>query len=215
MSAKSKTLKTNSPLKLYTKTGDKGKSNVIAGIRLPKHHPIFETLGTLDELNANLGLYKALILSKPTLILGENRAKDLLPELLQIQNNLLTCGALIAGSDKIELKPKDMKFMEKRIDYFQVHTHKDWYTKFLLPGGTEFAARVDKARTVCRRAERCLSALAATEDVEIYVSKGKSDPRKTLAEIQAYINRLSDYLFALRCYLNSVEGYEEVEFGEH
>lgn len=205
---------TKAPLKLYTKTGDKGQSNVIAGIRLPKHHPIFEALGTLDELNANLGLYKAKLLAKPTYILGESRAEHLLPELIQIQTSLLTCGALIAGSNKVALSPDDMKRLEKRIDYFQKHTHKDWYTKFLLPGGTEFASRVDKARTVCRRAERTLSTLACSEDVELYIASSETQtPRETLAQVQAYINRLSDYLFALRCYLNSVEGYQEVEFG--
>lgn len=201
------------PAKLYTKTGDKGKSNVIAGIRLPKSHPIFDTLGTLDELNTQLGLYKALILAQPETKLGENKAKDLLPELLKVQHNLLSCGALIAGSNKIPLPEDATEQLENRIDYYQKHTHDDWYTKFLLPGGTEFAARVDLARTICRRAERIMSALAQTNDVELYVAKLKDkDSRQVLAHVQAYINRLSDYLFALRCYLNSVQGYQEVEF---
>lgn len=204
------------PLKLYTKTGDKGQSNVIAGIRLAKSHPIFEALGTLDELNANLGLFKALLLTKPEVVLGELKTADLLQEVVLIQNRLLTCGALIAGSNKVHLTASDLETLEKRIDYYQAHTREDWYTKFLLPGGTEFAARVDMARTVCRRAERRLVTFAGTEDVALYVAKTETQsPAQVLADIQAYVNRLSDYLFALRCYLNSVGGYEEVEFGSN
>lgn len=202
------------PVRLYSKTGDKGQSNVIAGIRLAKSHPIFDALGTLDELNTNLGMFKAQLLSNLEREFGDMPAGQLLQEILNIQHKLLTCGALVAGSNKVKIDFSDTQLLESRIDYYQSQTQTDWYTKFLLPGGTEYAARVDSARTVCRRAERCLSRLAATEDVELYVAKGESDSSaETLAAVQAYINRLSDYLFALRCFLNSVDNYQEVEFG--
>lgn len=206
--------KTSSPVRLYTKTGDKGQSNVIAGIRLPKSHPIFDALGTLDELNTNLGMFKAKLLSNQEKMFGDLAAAQLLQEVLRIQHLLLTCGALIAGSNKVNIRHEDTLALETRIDYYQSHTQTDWYTKFLLPGGTEYAARVDSARTVCRRAERCLTRLAESEDVELYVAKTENqNSTETLALVQAYINRLSDYLFALRCFLNSADDYREVEFG--
>lgn len=195
---------TKKPLKLYTKTGDKGESNVLAGIRLPKHHPIFATLGTIDELNAAIGF--VLVRIKRDESIGSRNIGVIGKELLSIQNHLLTCGALIAGSNKVSLEPKALTQLEKRIDYYQTHTADDWYTKFLLPGGTELAARIDLARTVCRRAERETNTYASTEKPELY-----TEPN-ALKSVQQYLNRLSDYLFALRCYVNSQAGYEEVTF---
>lgn len=174
------------PLKLYTKTGDRGESGLANGQRLRKSSLIFEVLGTLDELNAHLGL---------SVVVADASIR---PELMRIQDTLLIVGAQIAGSTKVVLEDTEIAWLESRIDYFQQNTRSDWYTKFLLPGGIESAARLDVARTVCRRAERLLARLHQ----EIAVT----------ADISAFINRLSDYLFALRCFVNSKANYKEVEF---
>lgn len=174
------------PLKLYTKTGDKGESGLANGRRLSKSSLIFEVLGTLDELNAHLGL---------SVVVADASIR---PELMRIQDTLLIVGAQIAGSTKVVLEDKEIAWLESRIDYFQQNTRSDWYTKFLLPGGIESAARLDVARTVCRRAERLLAHLTQQASLPELVGP--------------FINRLSDYLFALRCYTNAKAGYEEKEF---
>jgi cob(I)alamin adenosyltransferase len=174
------------PPKLYTKTGDKGESGLANGVRLSKASLIFEVLGTLDELNAHLGMA----------VVAADKATKL--ELMRLQDTLLIIGAQIAGSTKVALEPSEISWMEERIDVYQQQTRSDWYTKFLLPGGTELAARLDVARTVCRRAERLVARHSEASDVS--------------ANISMLINRLSDYLFALRCYVNAVAGFEEKEF---
>ncbi len=177
---------------LYTKTGDTGQSSVINSPRLPKDDPLFEAIGTLDELNAHLGSAATVTDSK------------LRSELLTIQDKLLTIGGLLAGSREVSLLPSDISFLESRIDFYQANTNKDWYHRFLLPGGTEPAARLDIARTVCRRAERRLTTLF----------KSKSD-KTSPPLMQAYLNRLSDYLFAARCFVNSQANYTETQFREN
>lgn len=179
-------MKNQQPLKLYTKTGDKGESGLANGQRLSKSALVFEVLGTFDELNAHLGLS----------VVPADAATRL--ELMRLQDTLLIIGAQVAGSTKVALEPTEITWLERRIDFYQQNTRSDWYTKFLLPGGTELAARLDVARTVCRRAERLLTQLTETSSVSV--------------DIPAFINRLSDYLFALRCYVNAQAGYEEKEF---
>ncbi len=156
------------------------------GQRLSKSALVFEVLGTFDELNAHLGLS----------VVPADAATRL--ELMRLQDTLLIIGAQVAGSTKVALEPTEITWLERRIDFYQQNTRSDWYTKFLLPGGTELAARLDVARTVCRRAERLLTQLTETSSVSV--------------DIPAFINRLSDYLFALRCYVNAQAGYEEKEF---
>lgn len=193
------------PLKLYTKTGDKGESNVLAGIRLPKDHMIFEVLGTMDELNAVLGVVVTQSHLQQSALPVKLTSKIRL-EIVAIQDTLLNLGAIVAGSEKIDTSVADIKQLEKRIDFYQKNTRDDWYHTFLLPGGVGLAAYTDLARTVCRRLERRMATLNQDTDVRLYVKP------ESLRDIQAYINRLSDYLFALRCYVNSEAGYEEKEY---
>lgn len=185
------------PLKLYTKTGDKGQSNVLSGVRTPKHHALFDLLGTIDELNSWVGH-----------CVTQVEDKNLKTELNQIQTNLLTCGALVAGSNKVNLNSNAVDVLESRIDYYQANTADEWYKKFLLPGGSELSSRIDITRTVCRRCERVASFYAQSDDHNHYTNE------TDLVVIQQYLNRLSDYLFALRCYVNSVVGYKETKFNE-
>lgn len=174
-------------MKLYTKTGDKGESGLASGHRLSKDDLIFEVLGTIDELNAWIGLTVTLI-----------ETPALRKDLMRIQDQLLMIGAVVAGSKKVEFDESEIMWLEKEIDVYQGQFGENWYQKFLLPGGTELAARLDVSRTVCRRAERmCV--------------RWTHDNQKILHP-QKYLNRLSDYLFALRCYTNHVMKYEETQF---
>lgn len=190
----------NKPIKLYTKTGDKGESGLADGVRATKSDLVFEVLGGLDELNSHLGV--TLVEAKKSI----NSKLQITNELMKVQNNLLVLGAVVAGSEKVKMKESDVDFLEERIDYYQKNTREDWYTKFLLPGGTELAARIDVARAVARRVERVMVGY------KIQNSKLKITNNKVLVIEQKYLNRLSDYLFALRCFVNSAEGYEESKF---
>jgi cob(I)alamin adenosyltransferase len=174
-------------MKLYTKTGDTGESGLASGHRMSKDSLVFEVLGTLDELNAWLGYSVAMI---------EDAA--LRQDLMRIQDQLLIIGAVIAGSKKVLFDASEIHWLEKEIDQYQSQFGEDWYKKFLLPGGTEHAARIDVTRTVCRRAER------------LVVTWSKQEIQHP--ELQQYINRLSDYLFALRCFINHSMKFEETQF---
>jgi len=175
-------------MKLYTKTGDKGTSSIIGVARIPKDADVFHVVGTIDELNSWVGLSIA--------SLHEYRQIQL--DLMRIQDKLLITGAVIAQSKKVKLEESELKWLEQEIDRYQKVFGENFYTKFLLPGGVEPAARVDVARTVCRRLERII--VDYCEDTAEF------------SIVLQYINRLSDYLFALRCYLNHEMKYNEKEF---
>lgn len=171
-------------ISVYTKTGDGGQSGLANGVRLGKDELIFEVLGTLDELNSHLG--------SCVVILPKEKK---LPE---IQNTLFYLGAEIAGSKKAILSGDTVTELEKLIDDLQKKMGENWYQKFLLPGGSEAAARLDIARTVCRRCERLIVTY--------------STHKKVSPEILKYINRLSDYLYVLRCHVNLNQGKKESVF---
>ena len=174
-----------------TKSGDGGTSGLIDGVRLSKASQIFEVLGTFDELNAWI-VYALVLLSKK---LPEQSAA-----LRHVQKNVYLLSALIAKADstKVSLAKGELNTLEKNSLYLQKSMKDDWTTAFLYPGGTETAARLDIARTVCRRTERELVALSQEQQV----------PQIALQ----YVNRLSDYLYLLRCFVNFKEGYEEAQF---
>lgn len=171
-------------ISVYTKTGDSGESGLANGVRLPKSDAIFDVLGTLDELNAHVGLC---VVSTKSVHL-----------LLDIQDTLFHVGAEIAGSAKTKFDPKKIPILEKEIDRLQTEMGENWYQKFLLPGGCESAGRLDIARTVCRRCERVV--IQYSQDHEISPT------------IRQYLNRLSDYLYVLRCAENLRSGKKESVF---
>jgi cob(I)alamin adenosyltransferase len=182
-----KIIKRHKPLKLYTTTGDTGTSGLADGRRLPKSDPIFEVLGQIDELNSAIGF---------SVSIAEDETRH---ELMKIQHQLFDAGAMIAGSNQVELKIDNITNLEKQIDFYQLNTSPDWYKNFLLPGGTELAARLDLARTTCRRLERTINT---------HLDRLKIENCK-LKIVLVYFNRLSDYLFALRCFVNSKAKYSE------
>ncbi len=164
-------------MKIYTKTGDKGLTSLLGGKRVPKHHIRIEAYGTVDELNAWLGLITDSIADQ----------KELSKKLRNIQSILFTLGAALASdpSAKNVVKPdlleQDIQTIEKEID--QMTATLPDLKNFILPGGSIQASYCQIARCVCRRAERICTQLNESEKLDDVILK--------------YLNRLSDYLFVL------------------
>lgn len=176
-------------ISVSTKTGDAGKTSLANGQRLSKDHPVFGVIGELDELNSWLGLIAAMF---------ENQFEDHKRFLYVIQDTLFYIGAELALSPKAKLKAEALTLLEKHSEELQKSMTEGWHTRFLLPGGTQLGGFIDVARTVCRRAERALVAYAVEEKVSPMLLK--------------YVNRLSDYLYVLRCFVNHAVAYKEQEF---
>lgn len=176
-------------LSVTTKTGDKGQSGLANGQRLSKDALIFEVLGTQDELNSWLGLILA-------------RLSDAFEEqkkyLLTVQDTLFYIGAELAQSPTTKLSEQALSELESEAEKLQGAMAEGWTTQFLYPGGTEAAATTDVARAVSRRLERVVVRYAQEVPVSPVILK--------------FVNRLSDYLFVLRCYINTVEQYQEKKF---
>ncbi|MEN9571107.1 MAG: hypothetical protein RL172_2338 [Bacteroidota bacterium] len=168
-------------LKIYTKTGDLGKTSLIGGTKVPKSHLRIETYGTVDELNSYIGLVSDL--------LTDDAGKQILKE---IQDRLFTIGSSLAcdpdkaPSMKIpDLIESDVALLEKQID--QMNEVLPAMKFFILPGGHQAISTTHVARCICRRAERlCVQMQQQALFVEPLVIK--------------YLNRLSDYLFVLARY---------------
>lgn len=175
-------------MKIYTKTGDKGETSVIGGVRLPKHHLRIEAYGTLDELIAWIGMLRS---CEHSCIPHE--------ELIEIQLVLMSCCTVIATHPSAKVPEGihigDTSRLESSID--RMESDLPGLKSFILPGGNNPAATANLARTVCRRAERAILRLNETE---------KTDP-----DVIRYLNRLSDYLFVLSRHLMHSIGTEEVK----
>ncbi len=162
--------------KIYTKTGDKGKTALIGGTRVPKYDIRIEAYGTVDELNSYVGLIRAQNI--------DNRSKELL---LDIQDRLFTMESSLARDGKTSsnalpiLHPEDVELLEKEMD--KMNEQLPELTAFILPGGHPVVSYCHIARTVCRRAER------------LTIRMNEEFPTDML-NIR-YLNRLSDYLFVL------------------
>ncbi len=179
-------------MKIYTKTGDAGDTGLFGGGRVPKDDVRVEAYGDVDELNAVIGVVRA---QSPF-----PRIDDLL---LSIQRDLFSIGALLATPDrakmeqhlsKANLDSARISVLERAIDSCEADL--DPLKSFILPGGTEKAAALHFARTVCRRAERRV------------VTLGRETPLPDLVVI--YLNRLSDLLFMLARLANRTGGSGEV-----
>ncbi|WP_353856690.1 cob(I)yrinic acid a,c-diamide adenosyltransferase [Bacillus sp. Bos-x628] len=179
-------------MKLYTKTGDQGKTGLIGG-RTDKDDMRVEAYGTLDEANSFIGLAHANLRQYGELF------QDVLSELIVIQHELFDCGgdlATMKPRQEGKLSEESVAVLEDRIDVYVEEASP--LTKFILPGGTEGAALLHVARTVIRRAERQIVTLAKQEDI----------PAVTCT----YVNRLSDYLFAAARIVNHRLGQADVEY---
>lgn len=177
--------------KIYTKTGDLGKTSLIGGTKVPKSHLRIESYGTIDELNSYIGLVSDLI--------SDSNSKIILKE---IQDRLFTVGSSLACDPDKEplmkipdLKEKDVELLEKEID--KMNEVLPAMKFFILPGGHPAVSSTHVARCVCRRAERlCVNMQEHELFVEPLVIK--------------YINRLSDYLFVLARYIAHLLNVEEI-----
>ncbi len=176
-------------MKIYTKTGDTGTTALIGGSRVSKAHIRIDTYGTVDELNAWIGLLR----DQPV----NFGRRDLLKE---IQDRLFTVGShLAAEPDQTrkklpDLHEADLTLLENEMDAMDAQLPQ--LRAFVLPGGHESVSFGHVARTVCRRAERTVILLHELEPVEEIVIR--------------YLNRLSDYLFMLCRMMTQESGAEEV-----
>ena len=163
-------------MKIYTKTGDKGKTGLIGGNRVSKNDLRINAYGTVDELNAHVGLLRDLV---------EDEQVKL--NLLEIQDRLFTAGSLLAVGEKgtkmklPKLYNENINILESWID--SMDTSLPQMKTFVLPGGHVTVSTCHVTRTVCRRAERLIVELSN----EVEVSE----------LVVAYFNRLSDYFFTL------------------
>ena len=167
--------------KIYTRTGDDGTTGLVDGSRTPKHSGRIAAVGEVDECNSVLGW---------ALLQAESEAAQ---DLTRIQNDLFDLGADLATPGKVggddfapsemvlRIVPAQVEWIEQRID--ALNERLEPLRSFILPGGSELAARLHMARATARRAERAVSALGIAEPVN--------------PAALAYINRLSDYLFVL------------------
>ena len=177
--------------KIYTKTGDLGKTSLIGGTKVPKSNIRIEAYGTVDELNSFVGLTADQF--------THQHSKDILKE---IQDRLFTIGSSLACDPDKEsklkipdLKEGDVELLEKEID--KMNEELEEMKSFILPGGHVAISTAHVTRCVCRRAERiCVNMKENDLFVEPLVIK--------------YLNRLSDYLFVLARYVGHLLGIEDI-----
>jgi cob(I)alamin adenosyltransferase len=175
-------------MKIYTRTGDDGTTGLLGKARVPKHDARVEAYGSVDELNAVLGVVHAQDVAG---VFGE-----LLPgfqtTLFQLGAELATTDAgLLTRLDRVTVE--DVTALEREIDRLDAELTP--LTQFVLPGGVPLAAALHHARTVCRRAERRITALAAREKVSPHVVQ--------------WLNRLADLLFVMARFANARAGVPE------
>lgn len=186
-------------MKIYTKTGDAGKTGLFSGERVLKSHARIEAYGDVDELNSILG---ALVATLP------QRDADLIAEVRAVQADLFNVGSRLATTPDSAaaqaLRPLGgdaIRRLETSIDRWTAELPA--LDHFVLPGGHTIAAWAHLARTVCRRAERHAVLLLEAEGAR---------PAPAEAEILVYLNRLSDYLFVLARVCNHRTGTAEIEW---
>ena len=170
--------------KIYTRTGDDGSTGLGDGMRVPKEHLRVEAYGTVDEANSAVGV----VLAVPGL------PQEVVDCLTDVQHTMFDLGGELCIPGHRVIKAEDVERLEQTLDRFNEHLPplKD----FILPGGSEAAARCHLARTVCRRAERLLVSLAKVENIN------ETSLR--------YLNRLSDLLFVIARVLARANGGQEV-----
>lgn len=181
-------------MKIYTKTGDAGDTGLFGGGRVKKDHPRVEAYGDVDELNATLGLVRAL---EPMPRIDE--------VIVPIQRDLFSIGALLATPDREKMRASlekaridDGRIGELEAAIDRCEQELEPLRSFIVPGGTAKAAALHVARTVCRRAERRVVSLSQTEELPPIVV--------------VFLNRVSDLLFMLARVANRRAGAGEVSW---
>ena len=169
--------------KIYTRTGDKGKTGLADGSRVDKFNERIESLGNIDELNSIIGI-----------ILIENLPADKKTILEKIQHDLFDIGGELSIPNHMVIDEVKINFLENSLD--EMNNDLPSLKEFILPGGCKASSFCHLARTVCRRVERNLFKLTQTEKVNESSLK--------------YINRLSDFLFVLARFLNKTNEFSDV-----
>lgn len=179
-------------MRIYTRTGDQGETSIVGG-RVSKADVKVESYGTVDEANSFVGVALTFI---------PESEQELRAELENIQHELFDCGSdlcMKAGMEEkrpFKVKEDIVEALERRIDVYVDEAPN--LERFILPGGSQAAAYLHVARTVTRRAERCVVRLAQQEEINPFVQK--------------YLNRLSDYFFAVSRVVNHRAGQKDVEY---
>ena len=185
-------------MKIYTKTGDKGKTSLFGGTRVPKYDLRIEAYGTVDELNSYIGLIRDQKIDTHTSEI-----------LLNIQNELFTIGSMLAtppekkvlknGKERLnisKINTQSVELLENEID--KMNKKLPEMTHFILPGGHTTVSFCHITRCVCRRAERISTELSDESSIE--------------PQILIYLNRLSDYLFVLARKLTIDNNAQEIQW---
>jgi cob(I)alamin adenosyltransferase len=185
-------------MKIYTKTGDTGKTSLFGGTRVPKYHLRIEAYGTVDELNSYIGLIRDQKIDIHTSEI-----------LLKIQHELFTLGSMLAtppekkvlksGKERLNISKiniESIELLENEIDLMNKALPE--MTHFILPGGHTTVSFCHIARCICRRAERISTQLSDESSIE--------------PQILVYLNRLSDYLFVLARKLTFDNNTEEIKW---
>lgn len=187
--------------RIYTGGGDSGKTSLVGGKRVDKTDCRVNAYGSIDELNANLGLLLAQIddmAHKEQDSAHKIQFATLTEQLVWIENRLFCIGCELAtpagGKSPVTIQPDCNTVIEGYIDAIDLQLPA--LNSFVLPGGTVAAAQAGVARSVCRRAEREILRLNGSEPVD--------------SAILVFMNRLSDYLFVLSRLLNVVTGTQEL-----
>jgi cob(I)alamin adenosyltransferase len=187
-------------MKIYTGSGDRGKTSLFSGERVPKDNERIEAYGDLDELNSVMG---ALIAALP------RQTEDLRQELEKIQSDLFHIGAWLATTPGAPaaaalqpLDPDGAAALERFID--RIDATLPPLTGFILPGGHPGASWAHIARTVCRRTERRVVRLSA--------GIAHAESAAQLSRAVVYLNRLSDYFFVLARHINRLQGIEDTSW---
>lgn len=169
--------------KIYTRTGDDGTTGLGDGSRIAKDDARVEAMGAVDELNSTLGLIRT-----------ETLPDDVAAVLSDIQHNLFDLGGELSIPGYQLVGAGAVDALEQELD--RLNADLDPLKDFILPGGTRAAAWCHLARSICRRAERCVVTLARETELTGVPAR--------------YLNRLSDYLFVLSRYLNKTAGESDV-----
>lgn len=185
-------------MKIYTRTGDKGKTGLIGGTRVPKSDGRISTYGQIDELNANVGLAISILNKKAV----QKIFTDIIEMLSSIQNDLFILGSDLADptyppspqSKTPRVTQQMINGIERSIDKFEAELQPISF--FILPGGTCESSILHVCRSVARRAEVSLVTIATTQSIN--------------EKIMAYLNRLSDLFFVLARICNKRQNYNDV-----
>ena len=177
--------------RIYTKTGDQGETGLVGGQRVSKDAQRIEVFGTVDELNAFVGLVR--------ISAADHKLVELELIFERIQHELFNLGSVLATMPQ-DLHPNQPRITQETID--QLEREIDLYNanlsplrSFVLPGGTRICAELHVCRTICRRAERSLVTLSHNEEIPL--------------EAMLYLNRLSDAMFVWSRWVNQALGEEE------